>query len=116
MSVETIGSGKAILPWQQMIASCSGAFLTALLMTPLDVVKTRLQVWNRRMQLYPCRCVAQSASSSVGEVGNVPPIRSVESSLLIPRVSTLSGTGETCRPLRRLLQWPYGPFVCLFGA
>ncbi|KAM6995058.1 mitochondrial glutathione transporter SLC25A40 isoform 1-T2 [Tautogolabrus adspersus] len=32
-----------ITPLQQMVASCSGAFLTSLLVTPLDVVKIRLQ-------------------------------------------------------------------------
>eukprot|EP00127_Corallochytrium_limacisporum_P001364 Clim_evm3s54 gene=Clim_evmTU3s54 len=33
----------ALTPVQQMISSCSGAFLTSMLMTPFDVVKTRLQ-------------------------------------------------------------------------
>lgn len=32
-----------ITPVQQMVASCSGAIITSLLVTPLDVVKTRLQ-------------------------------------------------------------------------
>uniref|UniRef100_UPI0037E953DB mitochondrial glutathione transporter SLC25A40 n=1 Tax=Semicossyphus pulcher TaxID=241346 RepID=UPI0037E953DB len=32
-----------ITPLQQMVASCSGAILTSLLVTPLDVVKIRLQ-------------------------------------------------------------------------
>ncbi|XP_026228288.1 solute carrier family 25 member 40 [Anabas testudineus] len=36
-------AGDAISPFQQMVASCSGAFLTSLLVTPLDVVKIRLQ-------------------------------------------------------------------------
>ncbi|XP_015248406.1 PREDICTED: solute carrier family 25 member 40 [Cyprinodon variegatus] len=34
---------EGITPIQQMISSCSGALLTSLLVTPLDVVKTRLQ-------------------------------------------------------------------------
>lgn len=33
----------AITPLQQMVASCSGAILTSLFVTPLDVVKIRLQ-------------------------------------------------------------------------
>ncbi|KAM4580013.1 mitochondrial glutathione transporter SLC25A40 [Odontesthes bonariensis] len=33
----------AITPLQQMVASCSGALLTSLFVTPLDVVKIRLQ-------------------------------------------------------------------------
>ncbi|KAM4735942.1 mitochondrial glutathione transporter SLC25A40 [Anableps anableps] len=34
---------NGITPVQQMISSCSGALFTSLLVTPLDVVKTRLQ-------------------------------------------------------------------------
>ncbi|XP_073703541.1 mitochondrial glutathione transporter SLC25A40 [Garra rufa] len=34
---------RDITPLQQMIASCSGAIITSLLVTPLDVVKIRLQ-------------------------------------------------------------------------
>ncbi|XP_040020449.2 mitochondrial glutathione transporter SLC25A40 isoform X2 [Gasterosteus aculeatus] len=36
-------ASNGITPFQQMVASCSGAILTSLLVTPLDVVKTRLQ-------------------------------------------------------------------------
>ncbi|CAN9514220.1 unnamed protein product [Ophioblennius macclurei] len=36
-------SGEGITPVQQMVASCSGALLTSLFVTPLDVVKIRLQ-------------------------------------------------------------------------
>ncbi|XP_028985661.1 probable mitochondrial glutathione transporter SLC25A40 [Betta splendens] len=36
-------AGDAITPLQQMVASCSGALLTSLFVTPLDVVKIRLQ-------------------------------------------------------------------------
>lgn len=35
--------GEDITPVQQMVASCSGAVLTSLFVTPLDVVKIRLQ-------------------------------------------------------------------------
>lgn len=34
---------NGITPFQQMLASCSGALLTSLFVTPLDVVKIRLQ-------------------------------------------------------------------------
>ncbi|XP_048882022.1 probable mitochondrial glutathione transporter SLC25A40 [Brienomyrus brachyistius] len=34
---------NGITPFQQMLASCSGAILTSLIVTPLDVVKIRLQ-------------------------------------------------------------------------
>ncbi|XP_045900834.1 solute carrier family 25 member 40 [Micropterus dolomieu] len=36
-------AGYGITPLQQMVASCSGAILTSLFVTPLDVVKIRLQ-------------------------------------------------------------------------
>lgn len=37
------GPKGGITPFQQMMASCSGAVITSLLVTPLDVVKIRLQ-------------------------------------------------------------------------
>ncbi|KAJ8353935.1 hypothetical protein SKAU_G00215020 [Synaphobranchus kaupii] len=44
---ESLGEMKAqvngITPFQQMVSSCSGALLTSLFVTPLDVVKIRLQ-------------------------------------------------------------------------
>lgn len=40
---------NGITPIQQMISSCSGALLTSLLVTPLDVVKTRLQAQKNSM-------------------------------------------------------------------
>ncbi|XP_013885098.1 mitochondrial glutathione transporter SLC25A40 [Austrofundulus limnaeus] len=36
-------SDDDITPLQQMVSSCSGAFITSLLVTPLDVIKIRLQ-------------------------------------------------------------------------
>ncbi|XP_003966175.1 mitochondrial glutathione transporter SLC25A40 [Takifugu rubripes] len=36
-------TGNGITPVQQMVSSCSGAFITSLFVTPLDVVKIRLQ-------------------------------------------------------------------------
>lgn len=38
---------KGITPLQQMASSCVGALATSLLMTPLDVVKTRLQAQSQ---------------------------------------------------------------------
>ncbi|KAK7146920.1 hypothetical protein R3I94_009684 [Phoxinus phoxinus] len=40
------GPKGGITPFQQMMASCSGAVITSLLVTPLDVVKIRLQAQN----------------------------------------------------------------------
>ncbi|KAM8735060.1 mitochondrial glutathione transporter SLC25A40 isoform 2-T2 [Acanthopagrus schlegelii] len=39
----TSSTSNGITPLQQMVASCSGAILTSLFVTPLDVVKIRLQ-------------------------------------------------------------------------
>lgn len=36
-------TGNGITPVQQMISSCSGAFVTSVFVTPLDVIKIRLQ-------------------------------------------------------------------------
>lgn len=48
MESETEGPPPAVqvTPLQQMFASCTGAVLTSLMVTPLDVVKIRLQVQN----------------------------------------------------------------------
>uniref|UniRef100_A0A8C0AKA9 Mitochondrial glutathione transporter SLC25A39 n=1 Tax=Bos mutus grunniens TaxID=30521 RepID=A0A8C0AKA9_BOSMU len=35
-----------VTPLQQMFASCTGAILTSLMVTPFDVVKIRLQAQN----------------------------------------------------------------------
>lgn len=43
MSGQSLPASDAITPVQQMVASCSGAILTSLFVTPLDVVKIRLQ-------------------------------------------------------------------------
>ena len=38
---------NGITPWQQMASSCTGALVVSLFMTPLDVVKIRLQAQDR---------------------------------------------------------------------
>ena len=40
---------NGITPWQQMASSCTGALVVSLFMTPLDVVKIRLQAQDRMM-------------------------------------------------------------------
>lgn len=40
---------NGITPLQQMASSCTGAMLVSLFMTPLDVVKIRLQAQDRLM-------------------------------------------------------------------
>ncbi|XP_039443431.1 probable mitochondrial glutathione transporter SLC25A40 [Culex pipiens pallens] len=43
-----------IRPYQQILSSCSGALVTSLFMTPLDVVKTRLQTQQKLMLSNKC--------------------------------------------------------------
>ncbi|XP_074106499.1 solute carrier family 25 protein Shawn [Cotesia typhae] len=43
-----------IKPYQQMIASCTGALVTSVFVTPLDVVKTRLQAQQKAMLSNKC--------------------------------------------------------------
>ncbi|XP_058960078.1 mitochondrial glutathione transporter SLC25A40 isoform X1 [Pocillopora verrucosa] len=53
MGSSTQSSGK-ITPFQQMISSGSGALITSLFVTPLDVVKTRLQAQLKPIPKSPC--------------------------------------------------------------
>ncbi|PFX24846.1 solute carrier family 25 member 40-like [Stylophora pistillata] len=50
----SIHSSGKITPLQQMISSGSGALITSLIVTPLDVVKTRLQAQLRPIPKSPC--------------------------------------------------------------
>ncbi|XP_065091597.1 probable mitochondrial glutathione transporter SLC25A40 [Ochlerotatus camptorhynchus] len=43
-----------IRPYQQVLSSCSGALVTSLFMTPLDVVKTRIQTQQKLMLSNKC--------------------------------------------------------------
>ncbi|XP_031829725.1 mitochondrial glutathione transporter SLC25A40 isoform X1 [Nomia melanderi] len=43
-----------IKPYQQVIASCTGAFITSVFVTPLDVVKIRLQAQQKAMLSNKC--------------------------------------------------------------
>ncbi|XP_037640695.1 solute carrier family 25 member 40-like isoform X1 [Sebastes umbrosus] len=43
MSGQSPPAGDGITPFQRMVASCSGAIITSLCVTPLDVVRVRLQ-------------------------------------------------------------------------
>ncbi|KAF7395324.1 hypothetical protein HZH68_009374 [Vespula germanica] len=43
-----------IRPYQQIIASCTGALITSVFVTPLDVVKTRLQAQQKAMISNKC--------------------------------------------------------------
>ncbi|CAL1675953.1 unnamed protein product [Lasius platythorax] len=43
-----------IRPYQQVIASCTGAFITSVFVTPLDVVKIRLQTQQKAMLSNKC--------------------------------------------------------------
>uniref|UniRef100_A0A8D0CHE6 Mitochondrial glutathione transporter SLC25A40 n=1 Tax=Scleropages formosus TaxID=113540 RepID=A0A8D0CHE6_SCLFO len=51
-----------ITPIQQMIASCSGAILTSLFVTPLDVVKIRLQAQKHPFPKEQDRCCSRHLS------------------------------------------------------
>ncbi|KYN32286.1 Solute carrier family 25 member 40 [Trachymyrmex septentrionalis] len=43
-----------ITPYQQIVASCTGAFITSVFVTPLDVVKIRLQTQQKAMLSNKC--------------------------------------------------------------
>ncbi|XP_058060638.1 probable mitochondrial glutathione transporter SLC25A40 isoform X2 [Anopheles bellator] len=43
-----------IRPYQQILSSCSGALVTSLFMTPLDVIKTRLQAQQKLLLSNKC--------------------------------------------------------------
>lgn len=47
-------SVPCITPFQQVLSSCTGAFITSLLTTPLDVVRVRLQAQQQAAVANPC--------------------------------------------------------------
>lgn len=54
MSELKIRESQYITPFQRMISSCTGAVVTALFVTPLDVVKIRLQAQQKAMLNNKC--------------------------------------------------------------
>ncbi|KAM6968262.1 mitochondrial glutathione transporter SLC25A40 [Aplochiton taeniatus] len=68
-------ANNGITPLQQMVASCSGALLTSLFVTPLDVVKIRLQAQKKPFPKGKCfvycnglmdhLCVCENGNSKV---------------------------------------------------
>ncbi|XP_063054590.1 probable mitochondrial glutathione transporter SLC25A40 isoform X2 [Engraulis encrasicolus] len=54
MSSQNVSESFHITPLQQMVASCSGAILTSLIVTPLDVVKIRLQAQKTPLSKGKC--------------------------------------------------------------
>jgi solute carrier family 25 protein 39/40 len=69
-----------ITPVQQMVSSCSGAILTSLFMTPLDVVKIRLQAQRKPLRsqsyfiysngLMDCLCVCSHCNEINSDNGS----------------------------------------------
>ena len=54
MAEVKVRESQCITPFQRMISSCSGAVVTALFVTPLDVVKIRLQAQQKAMLNNKC--------------------------------------------------------------
>jgi solute carrier family 25 protein 39/40 len=66
MSDRTASAATNITPAQRMVSSCTGALATSLLMTPLDVVKTRLQVQSQ----VELECIGSSRLVAAGSPGS----------------------------------------------
>ena len=52
-------------PKQQILASCSGAVLTSLMMTPFDVVKVRLQAQQQAVSLCSMACRGMTSATAM---------------------------------------------------
>ncbi|XP_033728178.1 solute carrier family 25 member 40-like [Pecten maximus] len=84
----------SITPWQQMISSCSGAILTSFFVTPLDVVKIRLQAQNSPMKRGQCFLYCNGLMDHVcwcrnGNGNNTKPVHWYKRGLPQPFTGTL---------------------------
>ncbi|KAI8420789.1 hypothetical protein MSG28_007997 [Choristoneura fumiferana] len=64
-----------ITPFQQMASACTGALITSLFMTPLDVVKIRLQAQQKALLSNKCYLYCNGLMEHIcpcGETGLVP--------------------------------------------
>ncbi|XP_043464181.1 solute carrier family 25 member 40-like [Leptopilina heterotoma] len=59
-----------IKPYQQMIASCTGALFTSMIVTPLDVVKIRLQAQQKAMLSNKCFLYCNGLMDHLCSCGN----------------------------------------------
>ncbi|OXU28947.1 hypothetical protein TSAR_009805 [Trichomalopsis sarcophagae] len=59
-----------IKPYQQMIASCTGALVTSFIVTPLDVVKIRLQAQQKAMLSNKCFLYCNGLMDHICSCGN----------------------------------------------
>lgn len=107
----SVSSGVKITPLQQMISSCSGALITSFFVTPLDVVKTRLQAQLKPIPKSPCYlfcnglmdhlCLCANLGSPFRPFPHVPhpPFNSTVDALVkIPRYEGLSALWKGLPP------------------
>ncbi|XP_060079058.1 probable mitochondrial glutathione transporter SLC25A40 [Ylistrum balloti] len=83
-----------ITPWQQMISSCTGAVLTSFFVTPLDVVKIRLQAQKSPMKRGQCFLYCNGLMDHVcwcrnGNGNNTKPVHWYKRGLPEPFTGTL---------------------------
>uniref|UniRef100_A0A182QTG4 Solute carrier family 25 member 40 n=1 Tax=Anopheles farauti TaxID=69004 RepID=A0A182QTG4_9DIPT len=69
-----------IRPYQQILSSCSGALVTSLFMTPLDVVKTRLQAQQKVLISNKCYLYCNGLMDHICPCGPNGPLGSAASS------------------------------------
>lgn len=59
-----------ITPFQQMISSCTGAFITSVFVTPFDVVKVRLQAQQKEFMRNKCYAYCDAIVEDICYYGN----------------------------------------------
>ena len=69
-----LSSSSALKSYQQIVASSSGALLTSLMMTPFDVVKTRLQTQNIEERPMSTNTSLSSKPNAFTRAANCEPI------------------------------------------